>query len=118
MAVWPTSLPQEIHQNGFNIGFQNGAIRTEMETGKPFQRQRFTAAVEPFSARIWLTQDQYNTFDTFYRDTLGHGALEFDWKHPVTGEAATIRFDASSPPRLSALSGDQYQVQMNLEVIP
>jgi len=118
MATWPSDLPQEVHQDGFNIEAQNGAIRTEMDTGKPFQRQRFTAAVEPFSARIWLTQAQYSIFDTFYRETLGHGALEFDWKHPITGDPATVRFDASSPPRLTALSGDQYQVQMNLEVIP
>jgi len=118
MPTWPSSLPQEVHQQGFNIETPSGAVRTEMDTGKPFQRQRFTAAVQPFSARVWLDADQYATFDEFYRDTLGQGALEFDWKHPITGDATAVRFDVTNPPRITAIAGDQYQVQMRLEIIP
>jgi hypothetical protein len=46
------------------------------------------------------------------------GALEFDWEHPITGDSATVRFIANEPFSITALSGDQYQVRMNLEIIP
>ena len=118
MATWPSTLPQKIQQQNFQLQAPQGAIRTDMETGKPFQRQRFTAAVQPFSAQIWVDSTQYTTLLNFWKNTLGHGALEFDWEHPITGEAAKIRFVANEPPQITALSGEQYQVRLNLEIIP
>jgi len=118
MADWPSTLPQKIQQQNFQISAPEGAIRTDMETGKPFQRRRFTAAVQPFSAQIWVDATQYSTLIDFWRNTLAMGALEFDWVHPITGDSATVRFIANEPFSITALSGDQYQVRMNLEIIP
>jgi len=89
-----------------------------MDTGKAFQRQRFTAAVQPFSGKIWVDQSQYETFFNFYTVITAMGAVEFDWQHPITKSPAVIRFDASSPPSVKPLSGGQYEISLNLEVIP
>jgi len=89
-----------------------------METGKAFQRPRFTATVEPFRGKIWIDSAQYTTFYNFYKTTLRQGALPFNWKHPITGDTAELRFDAITPPQIKPLSGDQYEVTMNLEVLP
>jgi len=89
-----------------------------MEFGKPFQRRRFTAAVEPFSGQMYLDKTQYSTLLDFWRNTLGMGSLEFDWVHPITEEAAVIRFMADKPFTISVASGEVFTVKLNLEVIP
>jgi len=118
MASWPASLPQRLHQQGFNYQAPQGGIRTEMETGKPYQRRRFTAAVEPFSGQMYLDKTQYQTLLAFWENTLGMGSLEFDWVHPITEEAASIRFVANSPFSISVASGEVYTVKLNFEVVP
>lgn len=118
MAIWPTTLPQELHQQGFSIQNPTGAVRTDMETGKAFQRRRYTAAVQPVSGQMFLTKEQYTTLLVFWRDTLGMGALEFDWVHPITGDLAKFRFNSNNPPQLSAVTGDLYQVRLSLEIVP
>lgn len=118
MATWPSTLPQRLHQQGFQYQAPDGSIRTDMETGKAFQRRRFTAAVEPFSGQMYLDKDQYTTLLNFWRNTLAMGSLEFDWVHPITEEPAVIRFVASSPFNISVASGEVYTVKMNFEVIP
>jgi len=118
MASWPASLPQRLHQQGFSYNAPTGSIRTDMEYGKPFQRRRFTAAVEPFSGQMYLDKTQYETLLNFWKNTLAMGSLEFDWVHPITEEAATVRFIASDPFRISVASGEVFTVSMNFEVIP
>jgi hypothetical protein len=118
MASWPASLPQRLHQQGFQYQAPTGSIRTDMEFGKPFQRRRFTAAVEPFSGQMYLDKDQYSTLLAFWKNTLAMGSLEFDWVHPITEEAATVRFVADSPFSISVASGEVYTVKLNLEIIP
>jgi len=118
MASWPSTLPQRLHQQGFQYQAPEGSIRTDMEFGKPFQRRRFTAAVEPFSGQMYLDKTQYSTLLDFWRNTLGMGSLEFDWVHPITEEAAVIRFMADKPFTISVASGEVFTVKLNLEVIP
>jgi len=118
MATWPSTLPQKLHQDGFSIKPPTGAIRTSMATGKAFQRKRFTAAVQPVSGRMYLTPQQYETLIDFWENTLAMGSLEFDWVHPITGDAATFRFPANKPPTISVVDGEVYGVNMQLEIIP
>ena len=118
MATWPSTLPQRLHQQGFQYQAPQGAIRTDMEFGKAFQRRRFTAAVEPFSGQMYLDKAQYATLLDFWRNTLAMGSLEFTWVHPITEDPATIRFIASEPFGISVASGEVLTVKVNFEVIP
>jgi len=118
MASWPSTLPQRLHQQGFSYQAPEGGIRTDMEFGKPFQRRRFTAAVEPFAGQMYLDKTQYGTLLDFWRNTLAMGSLEFDWVHPITEEPAVIRFIASEPFKISVASGEVFTVKLNFEVIP
>lgn len=143
-AVWPPSLPQVIHVQDFNISFPVTAKRVDMETGPAFQRKQVTKAVQPFSAKMWVDEQQYTTLTNFYRNTLAMGSLEFGWINPLDqyeyiedeydtlflifndgqgsyfwGDDPTkVRFDISSPWNLSPVAGDLYEVTMNLEIIP
>jgi len=116
--TWPASLPQEFHQQNFQITPPQGAIRTDMETGKAYQRRRFTAAVQPVRGKMWLDATQYSTLLSFWENTTAMGALEFSWVHPVTGNAAVLRFIANEPPNITTIAGDLYEVQINAEIIP
>ena len=116
MATWPSSLPQNIEVRGLNIGLPDGSVRTDMDSGPSFSRQRFTAAPEPFSGQVTLDETQYQTLRDFYVTGLSHGALNFDWQHPITKNAAELRF--RSAPRVSAISGKLLRVSLELEVLP
>ena len=114
MATWPTSLPQ--HPDSLDMGFPDGSIRTDMDAGPSFGRQRFTAAPEPFTAQMTLNDTQYNTLFSFYVSGLSHGALKFNWQHPITKAASQIRF--RSAPRVNAITGLVFRVSLELEVLP
>lgn len=89
-----------------------------MDSGPSYQRQRYTAAPERFSGRIWVDYTQYATFRDFWVTTLAHGSLSFDWVHPMTNAAATVQFDVSQPPQVSAISGTLFEVALTFEVLP
>lgn len=118
MPTWPISLPTKLLRDGYEESEPTGAIRTQMETGPPKQRQRFTAVIQPFKGVIEVDSDQLDTFQAFYRTTLGNGVLSFDWVHPRTGASVTFRFDAGQPPKAVPVGANQYHVSMALEVMP
>lgn len=118
MTTWPSSLPQDVTLNSFDQEFPNGAVRAETDSGPAFQRQRFTAAPEPFAGTMIIDKTQYNTLLDFWKNTTNMGATPFDWKHPITGNAATVQFDVSSPPSISLLGQDLIEVSLNFEVLP
>jgi hypothetical protein len=67
---------------------------------------------------MYLDSTQYETLLAFWRNTLAMGSLEFDWVHPITEQPATVRFIASNPFSISVASGEVYNVNLNLEIIP
>lgn len=117
-ATWPASLPQELNIDSVEGELPTGAVRADTDSGPAFQRQRFTAAPEPFTGVIWIDGTQYATLLSFWRDTLAHGALAFDWKHPITEASAELQFQVGSPPRIRAKSGTLFEVDMTLEILP
>ncbi|HET8702042.1 MAG TPA: hypothetical protein VFL97_10305 [Nitrococcus sp.] len=63
-----------------------------------------------------LDSTQYATLWDFYNNTVNGGADGFTWTHPVTGDAASVRFTAVST--VAVAGGDYYQVNMQFEVLP
>lgn len=120
MPTWPITLPTKALMDGFMEGQPQGAaIRTQMDQGAAKQRNRYTALNLPFNAVFEMTSAQVDTFWTFYRTTLGNGALKFDGlPHLRTGATVNHRFDVSSEPQVRAVGWDSYQVQCKLEIVP
>src|SRR5437870_11881029 len=109
MAVWPASLPQTVFADGYKEEFPMNALRTQMDAGPPKMRRRYTAAFRPFTGTEIFTTAQVATLDTFFVTTLQGGALAFDWSHPRTGAAASVRF--TKPPVVTSLGGGVYRVE-------
>ena len=120
MATWPGTLPTIPLRDNYQEGQQPGsAIRTPTDTGPPKQRKRFTAHVKVYRVTWEMTGTQLDTFWTFYRATLGNGALQFDGLPvPRTGTAANHRFNVSEEPQVTAIGYDSYAVSCLLETLP
>lgn len=121
--VWPSTLPQRI-QLGVSRKRQSAKVRSQMDGGPPKQRARFTAATRTYDgAMITVTGAQLATFDSFYEDDLGFGALSFTWVDPDTNESATLRFAGDEPVSKCIVPNDDpdqrlYSLTLPLEQLP
>lgn len=118
MTVWPPSLPQRLLLDGYGDTADSGSIRTDMDAGPAFVRQRFTAVSTQVAGSLVLTRAQTQTLDTFFHQTLQEGSQPFTWVHPRTGAAATMRFNTSQQLQYSGLGRGWYHVQLALEILP
>jgi len=79
-AQWPASLPQSYLLLGGSETAPNLILRTQMDAGPAKTRKRFTAGVRQMRVQWLMSRSQKDTFDAFYRVTLGGGALPFDYR--------------------------------------
>jgi len=113
MAVWPVTLPSYVLENGYNEQFPKNIVETEMESGAPKVRRRFTKVFRRFNCAMTMTAAQAATFETFYFTTCSSGAESFDWVHPRTRAAMTLRF-SGSPPSFQPYGGNYVRVTFTL----
>ena len=116
MAVWPATLPQDLNLEGFEGQISSQVVRTPMDVGPAKQRLRSSSAPEPFRGIMVMTKDQFALFNEFFQQTIGGGADEFDWKHPITLVAKSVRF--IEQPRYRAITPTDISVTMALEIMP
>lgn len=116
MATWPASLPQELRIIGFSESGPSGNVRTEMDAGPAFVRNRYSAVPDEVPGTQVLSKAQVATLDAFYKTTLMNGSLAFTWTHPRTGVSAELQFTAR--PQFRPRSGDVWEVTLPLEVLP
>lgn len=112
-AVWPAGLPQFVQEQGFSESLPDQTLESQMDTGPPKVRGRFTMNYRPMQASIRCTiRDQEKLFEHFYRDVLGGGALPFHWVNPTTQVLSLMRF--KRPPPQKRVMGDCIEFALNL----
>lgn len=114
--VWPVSLPTWVLLDGYQESPPATRIRTEMDSGVPKMRNRYSASVRPVTFSTLLTASQVATFDTFYVTTLAGGTLEFEWTNPRT--TATVNFRFAAAPVYRQVNLDLYEIRLELEQMP
>lgn len=114
--TWPTTLPQYVLESGYQETTQDQTTETQMEAGPAKIRRRFTKSLKKFQVSMFLTSAQATTFETFWQTTCKGGSIPFDWKHPRTQAAATLRFRTPAP-QYSVSGGVNVIVQFNMELI-
>jgi hypothetical protein len=82
MPTWPATLPQEQFL-GLTEVRQDGRLRSQMDTGRPKMRRRFTSVAVRYQIPTLFTGAQKIIFDNFYTATLFEGTLPFTWEDPV-----------------------------------
>lgn len=123
MAAYPASLPQYPLEKGFVDQRQPGTIRSQMETGAPKTRKRFTAAIRMLKWPTILNGTQRATFDTFFKTTINEGNDTFTMNDPVDNGSISVKF--RSPPAWSIIGAQddtaatrQWRAIYDLEVLP
>lgn len=91
--VWPVSFPQQVEVDSYQETAPEGAVRTDMDSGQPKVRPRFTKVPHIFQMAVApLTATNVTDLDTFYETTCAMGTIDFTWVHPRTAAAATFRW--------------------------
>ena len=117
MPAWPAGLPQFVLRNGYEEGFKDLALRSQMDSGATKRRKRFTDGPEPNMFPIELTDAELDIFKTFLYDTIAGGALSFTKEHPRTLVTETFAFK-SNPKPVRSVGHDSCILMMDLEQLP
>ena len=102
MPTWPISLPQ-LPFAGASAQDVDQVLRTPMDSGPPSRRNRFTTHMQTLQMPMVLTGAERATFDFFFRSTLSHGSLAFDWIDLVDDTTVSLAFTA--PPAWALIGG-------------
>lgn len=94
LAVWPEQLPLP-EQSGYAIQHVSPLQRTEMVSGRARQRRTYTSVPSNVSVQWFLTEQQAQVFELFFRFGITDGA---DWfmctlKTPLGLMAYECRFN-------------------------
>ncbi|MHB8109755.1 MAG: hypothetical protein ACYDHW_06955 [Syntrophorhabdaceae bacterium] len=117
IPAWPGTLPQRLLISGYGESLPNTLLRTSMDMGPAKQRRRGAAGATPINGKLILTSTERTAFLTFFNTTLLGGSLRFSWVDPVDGVTANeMRF--TETPSISAISGNLFEVNMSLEIMP
>jgi hypothetical protein len=115
-AVWPTSLPSYVLEQGYQESLPDNNLESSVDAGQAKIRPRFTAQFQKFVCTIQMDQGQSATFRDFFNNTLNTGSLPFDWVHPNTRAAVTFRF-RKPVPQASSQGGTYSLWAINLELL-
>lgn len=115
--VWPVSLPQQILMDGNAYEFGDGNLKTQPDVGPPIVYPRTTAVCDRLLGHMWMTGAQITTLRTFGKTTILRWSLAFTFEDPFNA-AADIVVMFAKPPGVINVSGDKYDVSMDLWVMP
>lgn len=114
------TIPEGLELKALREGFAaqpKPILVSEVDVGDARQRPLHTGKRETLTAVFRLKRSDYVTlFEPFWRDTLGQGALWFDWTHPLTGVAVEAQFAGATPPQAVPIAGGRVQLTCRLNV--
>lgn len=88
---WDSDLPQAFEAGSYQFEHGSGIVRTEMDSGPPKVRRRFTAIYHRHSGSMVMLKTTYTSdFLTFFGTTLYDGTLSFNFPNPMDDGATTI----------------------------
>lgn len=96
---WPSGLVSKLLSVvGYSEGAIDPTIESNMDSGPPKRRPRFTAIPKLFTGQIdTLSSADVDTFYSFYDNDCVFGSLPFTWVHPRTGVSGTFQFRGKRP---------------------
>lgn len=107
MAVWPGTLPHSPLADSFSYEPAPQSISTQMDSGPPKRRRRYSVAYGKFGMSFILTGTQRAAFETFYgTDLAGGSGTITGFPNPIDGSSATFQFADGGDPKWRALRPD------------
>lgn len=102
--------------SGFQKSLGKTTVSTDMDVGPAKIRSRFTKSVDTYTCEIFIDFDDIDTFETFYKTTLGNGSLPFTFDDPFTQSQESFRFIGQ--PVIDPLGGREFVIRMSWEKLP
>lgn len=125
-AFWPLTLPQKPLISGYSETMPSNLLRSETDMGPAKVRRRGGAKPVVAQASYIMSSEQVELLDTFVYETIGGGAVCFDWPRPKfkTGDGVYVR--ARLVPSSDGLytrtsvddTTDFWNVTLSLELFP
>ena len=115
--IWPVTVPDELSVEGYGEGLADNLVRTDTSSGPEKRRPRSSISERQIQGKIVMTSAEYDDLITFYIDTLGHGALTFNFLDP-RDRSTTLTVVFINPPTTDSPGGDNYEVSINLATRP
>ena len=115
--TWPAGLPAPLNESGQFAPLLDNVITSQVETGAPKRRRRFTAVPETYAGTLMLTGAQAGLLSEFVATTL-RDVQPFDWIDWRSGAAATYVF--RKRPTYSRVQGgkDVWKASIELTKVP
>lgn len=116
---WPGTLPTRLQVQGYSEDLTgDGRVVSPMDAGPAKVRTR-SLATALLQGTMFMTTAQVATLKTFERTTLLRGTLPFTFYDPADQSSILVRFNPRGQlPKKSFLGGDNWQVTLDLEVLP
>lgn len=115
---WPHALPQRMSSEDYSEGVGDGLIETQPDIGPPISRRRSTAVSRPLSGSMRVTAAQLAVFRTFYEVTVLGGSLPFEFPGQCDETVLLVKFQKSNPPTWTNLGADNWNLSLQLTVLP
>lgn len=112
-AAWPASLPQQPERGGYRERPAKKVRRTAMDAGPKKQRREFTAGKNTINCVFVMDLAQLETFEAFWENDIGAGALPFELVHPRRLAVAEFKFTEEY--EVAAIGGGIFNVACSLE---
>ncbi len=117
---WPETLPDTYQQSGFGSVPQGMLLRTKMDSGLAKVRRKYTASWQDYTGVMVFSQDQLDTFVTFFTTDLVSGIHSFNVINPLNlDEYIEARFkimSEESPYTIQPYSDiSEWEISINLE---
>ena len=113
---WESTLPKYVEQGTYSEANIDNILATDMNEGPYKTRQRSTEAYQALSCSMIITSAQRETFYTFYKSTIGFGALSFNFPQPDDPLLSTVEAKLSSF-TCKPINGSQWRLTMSLVVL-
>lgn len=127
--IWPPSLPQSPITNGYKENMPSNLIRSDADYGPAKVRRRGGAKPVTVTASYILSTKEVEILDAFVYDSIGGGAICFDWPRPrfsKTKDSGGRYVRARIVPSSDGLyiksnvgnTVDHWQIDLKLEIFP
>lgn len=110
-VAWPkwlnpnTGLEEDIPSpqwDSMQLDVQDILMRSQMDSGPPKVRRRFSGASRYLTCYFVFNWDQANAFNVWYQGDLRYGAMDFDWIAPYNN--APVKARLRKPPTVTPMS--------------
>lgn len=113
---WPANIKEKFLRGNFRAQEDpNARISTSMATGPTKRRARYLSGSQKYTITVWLSRSEYESFLTFYRDTLVNGTHGVRFRDPLTLQDSD--FAITSAPTANFVGWNTVAVSFGVEAI-